>query len=280
MDPWPRWTVGTSGYSFDDWVGTFYPAGTQKKDMLERYVEHFNAVEVNFTYYRMPTLRTMESMARRTPEGFVFWVKAPGQITHEAWRDGKGRVVTSVKANQETTHKFNRGVAGEFIENIAPLTEAGKLAGVLLQFPQSFHRTVANRTYLAGALADFAPLPLAVEFRHGSWAHPAAAEGLRQRHITLVVPDVPDIRDLYHSPAAATTSTGYLRLHSRAAGKWYAGAAERYDYDYSETELRKIIRQWSELDEPLGQIFAFFNNCHHGQAAQNAEAFRRLLEEM
>ncbi len=253
-----KYLVGTSGYSFDDWVGTFYPADTQKKNMLERYVEHFETVEVNYTYYRMPTARTMESLARRTPGGFVFWVKG----------------------NQETTHKHNRGVAGEFIENIAPLTDAGKLGGVLLQFPQSFHRTVENRKYLAGDLADCAPLPLAVEFRHRSWEHPATAEGLRQRNVTLVVPDVPDIRDLYHSPPAATAATGYLRLHSRNAAKWYAGAAERYDYTYSRDELAEFIRQWSELDEPLGRIFAFFNNCHHGQAAENAEAFRRLLEQM
>lgn len=253
-----RYLVGTSGYSFDDWVGTFYPEGTQKKDMLERYVEHFRTVEVNYTYYRMPTIRTMESLVRRTPEGFVFWVKA----------------------NQETTHKFNRGVAGEFIENIAPLRGAGKLAGVLLQFPQSFHRTVANRKYLAGALADFAPLPLAVEFRHRSWEHPDAAEGLRQRNVTLVVPDVPDLRDLYHSSPAVTTATGYLRLHSRTAAKWYAGGAERYDYNYNEAELAEFIRQWSQLDEPLGEIFAFFNNCHHGQAAENAEAFRKLVDAM
>jgi len=227
--------------------------------MLERYAEHFEAVEVNYTYYRLPSVRTMESLVRRTGENFLFWVKA----------------------NRETTHKQNRSVAAEFIENIAPLRAADRLAGVLLQFPQSFHRTVANRKYLAGALADFAPLPLAVEFRHRSWQHAATAEGLRQRNVTLVIPDVPEIPDLYHSPPAATTTTGYLRLHSRDASKWYgAGGADRYDYSYSRDELVEFIRQWSELDEPLAQIFAFFNNCHHGQAAENAEAFRRLLEEM
>ena len=82
-----RYHVGTSGYSFDDWIGTFYPAGTRKATMLERYAEHFQSVEVNYTYYRMPTARTLESLVRRTGEDFLFWVKA----------------------NQETTHKQNRG---------------------------------------------------------------------------------------------------------------------------------------------------------------------------
>jgi len=88
-----KYLVGTSGYSFDDWVGTFYPAGTQKKDMLERYAEHFETVEVNYTYYRMPTVRTMASLARRTPEGFVFWVKAKVITRPISIRPVSGRLV-------------------------------------------------------------------------------------------------------------------------------------------------------------------------------------------
>jgi len=254
----PTFRIGTSGFSFKDWVGTFYPAGTRSGDMLGQYVRHFDIVELNFTYYRMPTARTIERLATVTPDGFLFWVKA----------------------NQETTHKYNRGVCGQFIENVQPMAEAGKLAGVLLQFPQSFHRTVETRKYLAGTLDDFESLPLAVEFRHRSWEHPSVASGLRDRNVTLVVPDVPDLDGLFHSPAVATTATGYLRLHSRTAEKWYAGGAERYDYNYSREEMSDIIRDWTSLDEPLEQVFAFFNNCHRGQAAENAEAFSKLLEEM
>jgi len=255
MNQGPRFIVGTSGYSFADWTGVFYPPKTPQGRMFAHYVRHFEAVELNFTYYRMPAAGTLEKLARTSPDGFTFWVKA----------------------NQETTHKRNRSVAEEFIENLRPLTEAGKLGGVLLQFPQSFHRTVENRTYLAAALGDFQPLPLAVELRHCSWAHPAALEGLRERNATLVVPDVPDLRGLFRTRPGATTSTGYLRLHSRNADNWYAGAAERYDYHYTDDEMKELARQWSQLDEPVEQVFAFFNNCHRGQAAQNAEAFRRIL---
>ncbi len=71
----PKYIIGTSGYSFKDWVGPFYPDGTQSRDMLDCYVRRFETVELNFSYYRMPTAGTLDSMARKTPEGFNFWIK-------------------------------------------------------------------------------------------------------------------------------------------------------------------------------------------------------------
>jgi len=98
--------------------------------------------------------------------------------------------------------------------------------------------------------------------------------------VTLVVPDVPNVRGLYRHRPAATTTTGYLRLHSRNADNWYAGAAERYDYNYSREELSRLIEEWSKLEQELDRVFTFFNNCHRGQAAENAEGFRRILQEL
>ena len=69
-------------------------------------------------------------------------------------------------------------------------------------------------------------------------------------------------------------------MHSRNAGNWYAGMAERYDYSYGEAELKEIAGQWEALDEPLDNVYAFFNNCHRGQAAQNADAFRRIVGQL
>jgi len=250
-----KYIVGTSGYSFGDWFGMFYPASTTRKDMFEFYADRFDAVELNYTFYRMPSARTLAALTAKSPEGFGFYVKA----------------------NQQITHERDRSVIGEFVDNLDPLREAGKLAGVLLQFPQSFHRTVANRRFLAEALGDFAPVPTAVEFRHFSWLHAATNVSLRERNVTLVVPDVPPIRSLYHCPTTATSRTGYLRLHSRREDLWYAGAAQRYNYSYSTTELGEILANWSELEQQVDKVYAFFNNCHRGQAALNAEAFRRIL---
>jgi uncharacterized protein YecE (DUF72 family) len=121
-------------------------------------------------------------------------------------------------------------------------------------------------------------VPLAVEFRHYSWQHPATLDGLRRHQVTLVVPDVPDIPALYHSPPLATTRTGYVRLHSRNAANWYDGGVDRYDYHYTADELRQLAAGWARLEDQVDQVYTFFNNCHSGQAARNADAFRRLLE--
>lgn len=250
--------IGTSGYSFPDWVGPFYPPRTRSREMFAFYQHCFPTVELNFSYYRLPTPKTMASLASAAPEGFTFWVKA----------------------NQETTHKQNRAAAGPFLDGVQPMVDAGKLAGVLLQFPQSFRRSVANRRYLARAVDDLAPLPLAVEFRHRSWRHPDTNRGLAGRAVTLVIPDVPAIEQLYSSPPAVTGRVGYLRLHSRKAENWYAGAVERYDYTYSDTELADLARQWRTMEGRIDKLFVFFNNCHHAQAAQNARDFARIVQQI
>jgi len=248
--------IGTSGYSFKDWVGTFYPEGTAQREMLAHYVQHFETVEINFTFYRIPPARTIQAITDKAPEGFRFWVKA----------------------NQATTHEGQRSIREEFLDGLAPMREAGKFAGLLFQFPQRFHLTVANRKFLAAALEDYKDLPTAVEFRHASWEDPSVLQSLRERNVTLVVPDVPALRGLFRIGAAATTKRGYLRLHSRDASKWYGGeGVDRYDYSYSREELEEIVEAWEELDEPMDEIYTFFNNCHHGQAAENAAALRRIL---
>ncbi|HUT59299.1 MAG TPA: DUF72 domain-containing protein [Phycisphaerae bacterium] len=250
-----KYIVGTSGYSFDDWVGPFYPPGTRRGEMLSHYAQRFETVELNFTFYRMPVPRTLARMADNTPPDFGFWVKA----------------------NREITHEQRREPAAEFIAALAPLRDAGKLQGVLLQFPQSFRRTVGARKFLAAALEDFAALPTAVEFRHRSWEHPATLAGLRERDVALVVPDAPAIADLFRPEPTVTGRFGYLRLHSRDADGWYAGMARRYDYSYTAAQLADINDTWAPLAEQVEKVYAFFNNCHRGQAAANAEAFRRII---
>ncbi|MBN1672436.1 MAG: DUF72 domain-containing protein [Kiritimatiellae bacterium] len=250
--------VGTSGYSFADWVGAFYPAGTRQNEMFTHYVAHFRTVEINYTFYRMPAARTLEALARKTPAGFDFWVKL----------------------NQKISHERERNLTPGFLDSLRPLQEAGKLAGVLVQFPQRFHRTPPNRRFLADLAADLERVPTAVEFRHHSWNDERTLAGLRARNITLVVPDVPALPGLFRIGPVATTRMGYLRLHSRDGEKWYGNSTERYDYSYSDAELNAILAEWAKLGKEVDRVYAFFNNCHGGQAARNAEAFRRILEQI
>jgi uncharacterized protein YecE (DUF72 family) len=227
--------------------------------MLEAYSGRFSAVELNFSYYRVPGPRMLAGMAASTPPGFEFWVKA----------------------NRKTTHEQDRSIMGEFLGALAPLEAERKLAGVLLQFPQSFHRTVANRKYLATVIGDFGRTSLAVEFRHHSWEHDSTFEGLESRQVALVVPDVPELPGLFRLDRPRLTSPiGYLRLHSRKAENWYGDSGgDRYDYCYTQEELQELIGQWSPFASQAERVYVFFNNCHAANAASNAEAFERLLRE-
>src|SRR5437773_625369 len=124
----PMILIGTSGYSFPDWVGPFYPLGTDRGKMLDHYVQHFPTVEVNATYYRIPPPSTLHAMERKTPPGFEFVVKAHHDMTHKRSLDDE--------------------IYQAFARSVDPLLQAGKLSGVLAQFPYAFRRTRENEKFL------------------------------------------------------------------------------------------------------------------------------------
>ena len=253
----PELRIGTSGYSFKDWKGTFYPEKLPQQQMLPFYAERFDTVEVNFTYYRMPTERTMAGMAAKTPDGFRFFVKAFGDFTHKGDLSGKD----------------------EFVAGILPMKEAGKLAGLLFQFPQRFKRTTANRKYLAAIVKEFRGFRLAVEFRDRSWDHEDVYRSLEEHGVSFVCADEPQVSTLFPRVAKATSDLGYVRFHSRDGGKWYKGAAARYDYDYSDDELREWLPMLEAIARRARSLYVYFNNCHRGQAARNAESMKRIVEQ-
>ena len=159
MSAAPAFLVGTSGYSFDDWVGPFYPPGTPRQRFLETYARHFDCVEINATHYRIPSPHTFERMAQRTPPAFRFIVKLHGAVTHE-------RVLDPAQVRA-------------FHDAVAPLAAAGKHHGMLAQFPWGFRRDEAAKAHLVRMRAAFPEGPLWVEFRHDSWMHPHLPEWLR-----------------------------------------------------------------------------------------------------
>jgi len=251
--------IGTSGYRYADWKGTFYPADLPENQQLAYYAERFRTVELNFTYYRMPNARTIESMVRRTPEAFTFWVKA----------------------NEATTHQQDPVVAAPFNEALAPAREARRLAGILFQFPYSFRNTERNRAWLARLPDDFPHDPLVVEFRNAAWANEAVYAFLRSRKLGFCCVDEPDLKGLMPRVAVATSPVAYVRFHSRDASKWYEGGGkERYNYLYSREELEEWVPKVRELSNDAESVYIFFNNCHAGSAAVNAEDFKQLLAEI
>ncbi len=262
MDPpaaEPRIRIGTSGFSFRDWVGPFYPPGTAPGDYLAYYARHFDVVEVNSTYYGIPHPRVMEQLVRKTPDHFRFVAKLHQSMTHERSQDAT--------------------VYSQFLAVLEPLKQAGRYDGLLAQFPWSFRRTEENRRHLAELRLRLPGEPLFVEFRHDSWLTPALAPSLRREGSGYCVVDEPKLPHLMPPVTMVTAEDAYVRFHGRNAEKWYGGGAHRYDYDYRESELREWIQKIAELATQARRTYLFFNNCHAGQAARNAKLMQELLRQ-
>jgi uncharacterized protein YecE (DUF72 family) len=254
--------VGTSGYSYDDWRGAFYPLQFPRGDMLAYYAREFRYTEVNSTYYALPGQQLMASLAERTPPGFVFTVKAFKSLTHE--RKGEAAVD-----------------AGKFRFSLAPLVEAGKLGAVLLQFPYSFRCSQENRSYLARLGELLEGLPLAAEFRHAGWEREAVWEFLKDLNMAYVAVDEPRLKGLVGASTALTAGFGYVRFHGRNAGSWWQHeqAHERYDYLYQESELEEWAPRIRDLARGADRLFLTFNNHYKGQSITNARMMQRLLQD-
>ena len=206
--------VGTSGFSYDDWVGHFYPQEMVKASMLPFYAGRFRCVEINATYYTPPTERMIQSFSARTPPGFQFAIKGHKEITHEPSADGAGPDIFEV-----------------FRSALTPLAEAGKLGTVLLQFPYSFRPVAANVSYLEEVVERLRWAPLTVEFRNATWVNEETFDLLRRLGVAFCCVDEPRLRGLVPPVAQATADLAYVRFHGRNAQKWWEHeqAYERYD---------------------------------------------------
>jgi len=251
--------VGTCGFSYDDWVGPFYPAGMKKTAMLPWYAKRFRCVEVNATHYTPPSVRMSESFVARTPADFQFSIKAHKQMTHEP---GEGSIFSA------------------FAEGLRPLLEAGKLGTLLLQFPFSFYPTSQNIAYLESLAEKLAWAPLTVEFRNVAWLREETFDLLRRLNMAYCCVDEPKLKGLIPPLVRATTNLGYLRFHGRNAAKWWQHEQpyERYDYLYSQEELSEWVEKIRELAAQTEKVFAFFNNHYQGKAAVNAAQLIEMLE--
>ena len=252
--------IGTSGYSFKDWKGVFYPVKITNDKMLSFYAQHFNLVEINFTYYAIPKPQTFERMIEKTPPDFYFTVKANSGMTHN-------RI-------------DNKSVFDQFETAIQPLIEANKFKGILAQFPWSFKNTENNRKYLKFLKDRLAEYPLIVEFRHISWISEALFGFLRDLDISYCAVDEPDLPGLVPPKVLATTDLGYVRFHGRNTKTWWGGdSAQRYNYLYTEQELKDWTPKLKQLAASTEETYVFFNNCHAGYAAKNAKTMQDMLQQ-
>jgi uncharacterized protein YecE (DUF72 family) len=220
--------AGTSGYNYPEWKGRFYPERIAPDRMLAYYAERFPTVEVNATFYRMPTPRQVESWAAQVPEGFVFSLKAPRRITHDR----------RLKDCEDAVRAFCDAAA-----------VLGPRLGVLLfQLPPNLKADVARLE----AFVDSVPrgARIAFEFRHASWWDEPVYAILRARNIALCVADSEE----RHTPLVATADFGYLRL--RDAGYSEEDLARWAGLILGQPEWREAYVYFKHEDEARGPEFA------------------------
>ena len=302
--------IGTSGYDYPEWKGVFYPQELKRKDFLRYYATQFNALELNNTFYNMPTPERLYSFYERS----------------------EGRLKFSVKANRLLTHEVDstwQSVAEDFKTALMPLHEKDCLSAVLFQLPESFHYTDDNRIYLADLIQKFDGFPVLVEFRHREWIKESVFAGLEQRHAGIVFCDMPQLKNLPDGTLTNTPfigSTAYIRLHGRNAAAWYASAPKaqttitsnyangatatyasapkaqttitsdyangatatyagesqnasaRYCYDYSDSELSAFVPVIKAALKEGKKVQIYFNNHPNGSGAKNALKLKKMLE--
>lgn len=257
--------VGTSGFSYAEWVDAgFYPSGTKSGQMLQQYARYFLITELNYTWYQMPKAEAIERQCQQVSQEFLFAAKLTRTLTHEIdqqqWRD------------QAILYR----------EGIVPLVQTGQLVAVLIQLSPSFLRTTSNRKYLATLLDELHDLPLAIEFRHRSWATDHVFSELERRQVTLVGVDIPDLPNLFPVLDVVTNpDLFYVRFHGRNAKGWRSGNMQlQFNYNYSNDELHEWIENRIEpMSSQARKGVIFFNNHVRAQAPENARRMTNLLKE-
>lgn len=241
--------IGTAGFSYKDWLGNFYPQFCSQKDFLRFYASKFPTVELDVTFYRIPSASTVEKWVASTPPNFSFSAKFPRTVTHEG----------------DLARRLEQ--AEVFLEAITGLGE--KMGALLLQFPYAFKPD--SRPILL-ALLDLVPkaIPLAVEFRHKGWLTDDTFDLLRKRNAALCLVDhcwMPRLR-------VRTADFAYIR---------FLGDHRQLeeDYSYVRLERQEELEWWRDLMEELandrGIIYGYFNNHYSGHAPTTAYRLMDLL---
>lgn len=239
-----RFRVGTSGWHYEHWRGNFYPEELHPSEWLRYYVERFDTVELNNSFYRQPTAKAWREWREAAPEGFVFAVKASRFITH-------------IKRLKEPEDPVRRAVEGatQLKEHLGPL---------LYQLPPNFDASDENRDRL---LEFMRTLPKsyrhAIEFRNEEWFTGATFEALETAGVALCAFDMPGLK----CPLRATAPFVYMRFH---------GSGSRYGGNYPDESLREWAGRLHELGHGR-DVFVYFNNDIGGHAPRNAETLRGLL---
>jgi len=302
----PPIRIGTCSWADEALSKHFYPPKLPAKERLAWYAQFFDTVEVDSTYYRLPAESTVEGWAQRTPPGFTMHVKAFGLMTRHPVRlevlpeDLREAMPVDARGRVDRPPRELRGeVFRRFLGALEPLRRAGKLGGILFQFPSYVVFKDRSLDYLAWAREQLGGDEMLVELRHRSWLDDehraetlAFLEQIGAAYVTVDAPRSDSARNLVPTVPAVTAGTAYVRFHGRNLATWNTrggSAAERFDYLYSDEELEEWTGTLNELAGQARRAYAFFNNNASAadpdnplgrisQAATNARQLRRLLD--
>ncbi len=241
--------IGTSGWSYDEWVGPFYPRSLEKGDFLPYYAKVFYTNEINTTFYNVPSKWIVSNWVDHTPSEFVFTAKIPQKITHEG--------------------KLNCDVCMDdlsyFLESMSPLIKAKKLLAFLVQLPPSF-----TKSEHFGNLKEFVEnwpgdrerdgYELAIEFRHESWMEDDIFSYLKAQKLSycgVIEPLLPPRMDVTNPKLA------YVRFHGFGKKPWF-------NYCFTEEEIKKFALSIKQLFQQADKVGVYFNNHFSGYAVKNS----------
>jgi len=292
-------SVGTASWTDKMLVasGLFYPAAVKSaEDRLRFYATQFPVVEVDSSYYAMPTARNSTLWSERTPQTFVFDIKAFRLFTQHPTspqalpkdiRDALGPVEKQNIYYADMPVELLTELWQRFRAAIAPLQQAAKLGAVLFQFPPWFVYRPSNLDHIQRSAELLAGYQLAVEFRHQSWFAETHREQVlafeREHGLAHVVVDEPQGFAGSIPPVWEVTcpDLAIVRLHGRNRETWdkkgLASSAERFDYLYSNAELLELAEQVRRLAANVGRVHVFFNNNYSNYAQRNAGVFRTFV---
>jgi uncharacterized protein YecE (DUF72 family) len=273
--------VGTSGYHFDDWIGRFNPPKATKRQMAELpenqredhdrlrfYQKYFSFVEINNTFYREPMIGNFVDIERRSKPSMQYAVKMHRSISHTKTWD--------IETGKQLVH--------DHVTAVSPLVETGRFFSFLLQLEDRVVRSQKRLEYLLAVSSEAIRegLDVHIEFRHISWHEMHPIQALKDSGIGICNTEIPPVRHAFPLKAYATSDKGYVRYSGRNELNWYpegeqktskertAARNARYDYLYSEDEVRKRATAQLELGLKTSSVAIAWNNHYNTQAVQNA----------
>lgn len=268
--------VGTAGWSYKDWEGTFYPPGMQRRKQhpLEIVAQCFDMVEVNTSFYGHIKPELAKLWVRKVEAvnpHFVFTAKLHRSFTHSPVAVMEPTSAATIKPNDEDERLAREGLDA--------LANAGKLGALLIQFPVSFKNTSLNREYLEALLRSFIEYPRAVEVRHSSWDNAETLKYFTERNVAFCNIDQPLIGRALEATDYVTSPLGYVRLHGRNYDQWFEAerSEDRYNYLYSEAELRGWKEKIERIAKKADVTYVVANNHFEAKAGANALQMKSML---